>query len=133
MREFHPIPTIDVTLEQLNGAKVFSKLDTNSGFWQVPFAKESRLLTTFITTQGRFCFNKLQFGMTSAPEHFQHRMKEILDDIPGVVHHIDDLLVSRKDQEEHNDCLSTVLKRSKQLDTLSIKISAIFHVLEMFS
>ena len=36
MREVHPMPTIDVTLAQLNGAKVFSKLDTNSGFWQVP-------------------------------------------------------------------------------------------------
>ena len=33
MREVHPMPTIDVTLAQLNGAKDFSKLDTNSGFW----------------------------------------------------------------------------------------------------
>ena len=111
MREVHPIPAIDVTLAQLNGAKVFSKLDTNSGFWQVPLAKESRLLTTFITPQGRFCFNKLPFGITSAPEHFQHRMKEILDDIPGVVCHIDDILVSGRDQEEHNDRLNTVLKK----------------------
>ena len=111
MREVHLMPTIDVTLAQLNGAKVFSKLDTNSGFWQVPLAKESRLLTTFITPQGRFCFNKLPFGITSAQEHFQRRMKEILDDIPGVACHINDILVSGRDQEEHNDHLNTVLKK----------------------
>jgi len=33
MREVHPMPKVDVTLDQLNGAKVFSKLDTYSGFW----------------------------------------------------------------------------------------------------
>jgi len=111
MREIHPMPKVDVTLAQLNGAKVFSKLDTNSGFWQVPLAKESRLLTTFITPQGRFCFNKLPFGITSAPEHFQRRMSEILDDIPGVVCHVDDVLVSGKDQEEHNARLNLVLQK----------------------
>ena len=111
MREVHPMPKVDVTLAQLNGAKVFSKLDTNSGFWQVPLAKESRLLTTFITPHGRFCFNKLPFGITSAPEHFQRRMSEILDGLPGVVCHVDDVLVSGKDQKEHDSRLNTVLQR----------------------
>jgi len=73
-REIHPMPKVDVALAQLNGAKVFSKLDTNSGFWQVPLAKESRLLTTFITPHERFCFNKLPFRITNAPEHFQRCM-----------------------------------------------------------
>ena len=48
MREVHPLPKVDITLAQLTGAKLFTKLDTNSGFWQVTLAKESRLLTTFI-------------------------------------------------------------------------------------
>ena len=111
MREVHPIPKINVTLAQLNGTKVFSKLDTNSGFWQVPLAKESCLLTTFITPQGRFCFNKLPLGITSAPEHFQRHMSEILDEIPGVVCHVDDVLVAGKDQEEHDKRLHAVLQR----------------------
>ena len=65
------MPKVDITLAQLTGVRVFSKLDTNSGFWQVPLAEHSRLLTTFITPYGRYCFNKLPFGITSAPEHFQ--------------------------------------------------------------
>ena len=70
MRKIHPLPKVDITLAQLTGAKWFTKLDTNSGFWQVPLAKESRLLTMFITPYGCFCFNKLPFGIASAPEHF---------------------------------------------------------------
>ena len=61
LREVHPLPKVDETLAQLSGGKVFSKLDANSRFWQIPLAKSSRLLTTFITPFGRFCFNKLPY------------------------------------------------------------------------
>ena len=83
MREVHPLPKVE---EQLTGAKLFSKLDANSGFWQIPLAEESRLLTTFITPFGRYCFNKLPFGIASAPEHFQKRMSRILEGLEGVVY-----------------------------------------------
>ena len=53
----------------LSGAKIFSKLDANSGFWQIPLAEESKPLTTSITPYGRF--NQLPFEISSAPELFQ--------------------------------------------------------------
>ena len=62
LREVHPIPTVDETLAQLAGAKVFSKLDANSGFWQIPLAPESYHLTTFVTPFGRYQFEKLPLG-----------------------------------------------------------------------
>ena len=92
-RELHPLPAVEQILAQLSGAQVFTKLDANSGFWQIPLARESALLTTFITPFGRFCFNRLPFGITSAPEHFQRRMSEILRGLDGVVCLIDDILV----------------------------------------
>ena len=58
-RERHILPSVDRTLAQLSGAKVFSKLETRAGFWQIPLARESALLTTFITPYGRYCFNRL--------------------------------------------------------------------------
>ena len=85
LREVHPMPKMDTTLAQLSGATVFSKLDANSGFWQIPLAKESKLLTTFITPYGRFCFNKLPFGISSAPEIFQRHMNNVLSGLPGVL------------------------------------------------
>ena len=51
-RELHQLPTVDETLAQLDGATVFTKLDANSGFWQIPLSAESRRLTTFITLAG---------------------------------------------------------------------------------
>ena len=68
LRENFPLPKVDETLAQLAGATVFSKLDANCGFWQIPLAKEFHLLTTFITPFGRYCFTKLPFGISSAPE-----------------------------------------------------------------
>ena len=38
LRETHPLPKVDDTLAQLAGAKIFSKLNANSGFWQIPLA-----------------------------------------------------------------------------------------------
>ena len=46
------MPQVDETLALSAGAKVFSKLDANSAFWQVPLTETSRHLTTFITTLG---------------------------------------------------------------------------------
>jgi len=110
-REIHPLPKVDDTLAQLSGAKVFSKLDANSGFWQIPLAKTSRHLTTFITPFGRFCFNKMPFGISSAPEHFQRRMNEIFSGLPGVLCLIDDVLVFGNSREQHNLHLEAVLRR----------------------
>ena len=114
MREIHPLPSVDTTLARLAGAKVFSKLDHNSGFWQVPLSEESRLLTTFLTPWGRYAFNKLPFGISSAPEHFQRKMSALLSDIEGVEVHIDDILVHGPTTEVHDQRLHQVLKRLQQ-------------------
>ena len=101
LREVQPLPKVNETLAQLSGAKIFSKLDASSGLWHIPLSPSSCLLTTFITTVGRYCFNKLPFGISSAPEHFQHRMSEILTDLPEVVCQMDDILVFGNTQDEH--------------------------------
>ena len=59
MRKVHPLPTMGDTLAQLTGAQMFSKLNGNSGFWPIPLSSSSKLLTTFLTHNGLYCFNKL--------------------------------------------------------------------------
>ena len=108
-RERHILPSVEQTLALIGGAKHFTKLDANSGYWQIELDPESAKLTTFITPFRRFCFNRLPFGMTSAPEHFQRRMTEILGDIPGVVCLVDDIFVTGRTQAEHDSRLKIIL------------------------
>ena len=49
LREVHPLPKVETTLAQLAGATVFFKINTNSGFWQIPLDPSSHLLTIFLT------------------------------------------------------------------------------------
>ena len=113
-RERYEMPSVDYTLGQLAGAKIFSKLDANSGFWQVSLSEESTLLTTFITPFGRFAFRRLPFGISSAPEHYQRRMSAILEGIPGVLCQMDDVLVFGATQPQHDQSLHEVLSRQQQ-------------------
>ena len=93
LRDTHPISRVDDTLARLTGATCSSKLGANSGFWQIALAEELCLLTTFITPFGRYCFHKLPFENTSAPEVFQMRMSHILDGLPGGQYFIDYILI----------------------------------------
>ena len=110
MRENYPLPSTDQLLAQLEGAKVFSKLDCNSGFYQIPLAQESEELTTFITPFGRYCFKRLPFGISSGSEIFHRMMSQLLSHIPGVICDIDDVLIFAPDQNEHDRRLRLVLE-----------------------
>ena len=110
-RDVHPLPTVDKTLAQLSSATVFSKLDVNSGFWQIPLTASSKLLTTFPAHSCRYCFNKMPFGNSSAPEHFQKRMGKLLAGLSGVLHHMDDVLIFGKNVQEHDARLEQVLQQ----------------------
>lgn len=80
-RERYILPSGEHSL----GAKVFSKLDVNSGFCQIPLSQNSTLLTAFISPFERFCFNTFCFGTSSAPEHFQKRTSQMPDCLEEVL------------------------------------------------
>ena len=106
----HPLPTTETTLRKLAGARYFSRLDANSGLWQIKLMEKSRPLTTFITPWGRYCFNLLPFGISSGLEKFQKCMNQILEGLDGVKCNIDILIYGRS-QEEHDERLEAVLHR----------------------
>ena len=114
LREYHPLPSVDHTLAQLAGVTIFSKLDANSGFWQIGLSPESAKLTTFITPFGRFCFNRLPFGISSAPEHFQKRITQVLEGTDGALCQMDDILVYGKSVGEHNQHLEATLHKLQE-------------------
>ena len=60
---------------------------------------------TFITPFGRYCFNRLLFGISSAPEHFQCQMEAILAGQEG---YMGDVLIFGRIRQEHDARLHAV-------------------------
>ena len=111
VRHRHVLPSVDESLAKLGHGRVFSKIDAYSGFWQVPLANESQLLTTFLTPFGRYCYRKLPFGITSGPEFFQSQIDRILRNTPHCANLIDDFAVASATAEEHKTHLYAVLSK----------------------
>ena len=63
---------------------------------------------------GRFCFHRLPFGICSAPEHFQRRKTCILQDLPGAMCNMDDVIILGETQEQHDERSIEVLRRIAQ-------------------
>ena len=78
-REHFPMPTIEEIATRLNGAKLFSVFDASNGFWQVELDDESSSLTTFNTPFGRYRWKRMPFGINSAPEVWQRKMREHIE------------------------------------------------------
>ena len=109
-REFHPLPNVEETLAELGHSRVFSKLDANSGYWQLRLEEQSQKLTAFITPFGRYFCKRLPFGICCAPEIFQREMQKVLMDLQGVVCQMDDILVHGATVKEHDERLIKVFQ-----------------------
>jgi hypothetical protein len=110
------MPTIEEITTRVAGATVFSKLDANHGYWQVPLDEESQLLTTFNTEFGRYCYKRMPFGIKSAQEVFQKRMSQSFGDLEGVETDVDDILVWGTTTEEHDQRLKKTLQRCQEIN-----------------
>ncbi|KAK9737883.1 RNase H-like domain found in reverse transcriptase [Popillia japonica] len=93
-REAYQLPSVEETLGKIQDRKVFSKLDGSSGFYQLQLTKESFEYTTFITSFGRFAYQRCRFGISSGPEIFQRTLQNIIHNsqVKGVVVHADDIV-----------------------------------------
>lgn len=109
-RERHQMPTIDELIHDMNGAKVFSKLDLTAGYNQLVLQEESRYITTFATHMGLYRYKRLNFGTNSASEVFQKTISEVIQGIGGSKNISDDIIVYAKNQSDHDIALDKVFR-----------------------
>ena len=118
IRNQYPLPRIDDLFDQLQGARVFSKIDLRSGYHQLKIRSKDVPKTTFKTRYGHYEFLVMPFGLTNAPVVFMDLMNRIfqpyLDQF--VIVFIDDILIysgSKEDHEEHLRVLLQILRENQ--------------------
>ena len=98
----------------LVGGKYFTKLDLSQAYLQVCLDEQSKSLVVVNTPKGLFHYNRLPYGISSAPAIFQRLMESVLRGIPQVVVYLDDILISGATLQEHLNTLELVLSRSQE-------------------
>ena len=107
----YPLPRIEDLFASLAGGQRFSKLDLSHAYQQIQLEEQSKQYVTISTHKGCFRYNRLPFGVASAPSIFQRTMDNLLQGIPGVCVYIDDILITGSSDEEHLEHLDEVLHR----------------------
>ena len=111
IRNQYPLPRIDYLFYQLQGARVFSKIDLRSSYHQLKIRSEDVPKIAFRTRYGNYKFLVMPFGLTNAPVAFMDLMNRIfqpyLDQF--VIVFIDDILIYLGSKEDHEEHLRVVL------------------------
>uniref|UniRef100_A0A8C1M8Q9 ribonuclease H n=1 Tax=Cyprinus carpio TaxID=7962 RepID=A0A8C1M8Q9_CYPCA len=108
------LPLIEDLFAGLSGGQKFSKIDLCHAYLQMQADPVYQELLTIVTNKGLYRYQRLPFGITSAPALFQRAMDQILSDLNGVQCYLNDLLITGKDDEDHLRNLNTTLQRLKE-------------------
>ena len=106
----YPLPRIDL-FAKLAGGKMFSKLNLAHAYLQVRLDDDSKKYVTINTHRRLYVYNRLPFGVASAPSIFQRVMESVLQGLQHVSIYLDDILITGATEEEHLQNLEEVLRR----------------------
>ncbi|GJV77642.1 putative reverse transcriptase domain-containing protein [Tanacetum coccineum] len=112
----YPLPRIDDLFDQLQGSKVYSKIDLRYGYHQLRVWEEDIPKKAFKTRYSHYEFQVMPFRLTNAPAVFMDLMNRVckpyLDKF--VIAFIDDILIYSKSKEEHAEHLKSILELLKE-------------------
>ena len=111
----YPLNRTDDCLESLgsSNAQIFSSLDLESGYWQMPIDDETKPLTSFVTHDGTFKCRKLAFGLANGPSAFSRLMSLVMQNLAWkiVLFYLDDLICFSCTFPEHLERLRMIFER----------------------
>ena len=113
-REPYYSRSIDELISMFAGAKVFTIVDMDKGYWQVVLHPESRKLTCMAFDIGRYQFKRLPMGFKVASDIFQRMLDSVYIGLPGVTGIADDMVIFGKNEEEHDRNLILFLETTRK-------------------
>ena len=106
-----PLPKNDELYAKLQGYKVFSTLDLESGYYHIGFSDSARPKTAFVVSgMGKFVFKRVPYGLAQAPAYFQRLINEVLTDCNFAIGYLDDIIIFSKTEEEHLQHLEEIFE-----------------------
>ena len=112
----YPLPRVDDLLDRLHGAKFFTKIDLQQGYYQIRLREEDIHKTAFRTRYGHYEFTVMPMGTCNSPATFCALMDNVfapyLDKF--LVIYLDDILVYSRTLEEHVQHVATVLRTLRE-------------------
>ena len=111
---FRPTAKDFCVFASLGGGKRFTKLDLKDAYLQMEVEDKSKHLLTINTQKGLFRYNRLVFGVASAPALWQRAMDQVLHGLSGCFCMLDDMIITGSSEQQHLDNLRAVLSRLKE-------------------
>ena len=113
-REPYYSRSIDELISMFAGAKVFTIVDMDKGYWQVVLHPESRKLTCMAFDIGRYQFKRLPMGSKVASDIFQRMLDSVYIGLPGVTGIADDMVIFSRNEAEHDRNLILFLETTRK-------------------
>lgn len=117
VKDSHPLPRIDDTIDALSGAKYFSTADLKSGYYQIPVAEKDRHKTAFsFPGGGLWQFKRMPMGLSNSAPVFERLMERVLSGLTWktCLVYLDDIIIFSRTFENHLANLREVFERLKE-------------------
>lgn len=113
LKDRYPLPNISTLLDQVQGSKIFTKLDPKSTYNLVRIHTGDEWKTAFKTEYGLHEMCVMPFGLSNAPACFQQHIESVLQphlDVDTSAY-LDDILTHHTTLEEHIPAVRDILQR----------------------
>ena len=106
-KDSFPLPRIDQLVDSTVGQKLLSFMDAFFGYNQILMDEDNQEKTSFVTSQGLYCYKVMPFRLKNAKATYQRLVNHMFSHQIGknVEVYVDDMLVKSKDEANHLDDL----------------------------
>ncbi|TMS39641.1 hypothetical protein L596_006133 [Steinernema carpocapsae] len=110
----HPLPTPAAIFASLSEGRIFTQIDLSDAYLQIPLSEDAMKLAVINTHRGLYAYQRLPFGIKTAPGLFQRIMDETLAGIQGATTYLDDIIIIGRNEADHRKNLYDVLQRLEE-------------------